>query len=567
MSQSHLPNISSLLPSSDQLRKYDRSLLYKDFFAGVTVAVVLIPQVMAYAVLAGLPPVFGLYSAFLATAVAALWGSSRHLSTGPVALVSFLVFTALVPLARPESPEFITLAVTLAFMIGLTQLLMGVFKLGFIMTYISHSVIAGFTTAAAIVITTTQVPTIFGFSIANRESVFLNMIEIARSLPTLHLPTLVVGGISIVLIVTLKRAASRAFPSALVAVVLGIAVSFALDLESMGVSVLGHIKTGLSVPAIPDVGPDKLIALLPSALIISIVGFLEAFAVSKAIAAKTRQRIDVNRELVGQGMGNLASGLFRGYPVAGSFSRSAVNFSAGGVTAVASVFVSVFVLFTILFLTPFLYYLPRAVLGAIVIAALLDLVEFSKFRETFRLSGSDGIVITVTFIFALLMRPENAILIGILVSLILFLRKTITAKVVECVFHFDEERFYKLEDHNRIREFSNILILRVDMSVFFANANNIAEQIEDYVERKGPGLESMVVNFSGVNYVDVSGCEVLAELFEDLKAKGITIYSMYRKEQVREIMEKAGLNKQLVFLHDIKGFKREFIIQKNRNIQ
>lgn len=566
MSQSHFPTIASLLPSVEFLRNYDRSILYKDLFAGATVAVVLIPQVMAYAALAGLPPVYGLYSAFLAAAVGAIWGSSWHLSTGPVALVSFLVFTALVPIAKPETPEFILLAVALAFMIGLAQLLMGVFKLGFIMTYISHSVIAGFTTAAAIVITTTQIPTLFGFAIENRESVFLNVIEIGKSFSALHLPTLVVGGISIALIVTLKRAASKAFPSALVAVVLGIAISFAVDLESMGVAVLGHIRAGLSVPSIPDFGFDKLIGLLPSTLVISIVGFLEAFAVSKAIAAKTRQRIDVNRELVGQGMANLASGLFKGYPVAGSFSRSAVNFSAGGVTAVASVFVSLFVLFTILFLTPLLYYLPRAVLGAIIIAALLDLIEFSKFRETFRLSGSDGIVITVTFIFALLMRPENAILVGILVSLILFLRKTITAKVVECVFHFDEERFYKLEDHNRIREFPNILILRVDMSIFFANANNIAEQIEDYVERKGPGLESMVVNFSGVNYVDVSGCEVLAELFEDLREKGVTIYSMYRKEQVREIMEKAGLNKQLVFLHDIKGFKREFIIQKNRNI-
>ncbi len=327
------------------------------------------------------------------------------------------------------------------------------------------------------------------------------------------------------------------------------------------------INAKISLPSIPQISFGHLLALLPSALIISIVGFLEAYAVGKSISAKSKQRIDVNQELIGQGLANLASSVFKGYPIAGSFSRTAVNFSAGAVTAISSVFVSLFVLITILFLTPLLYFLPKAILSAIVIAALVDLIEFSKFRETFNLSGTDGIVIATTFLFSFILKPEDAIFIGILVSLILFLRKTIVADVVELVFIMDEERFKKLNHENGLKEFQNIVILRIDMSIFFANAHNITDQIEKIVARKGKELEHIVINFSGVNYVDVSGCETLNELFDDLNAKGLKIYSMYRKQQVRDIMRKSGIQDHLTMLHDIKGFKHEFIVQKNVNFK
>lgn len=558
----------TFFPFLTWLGNYDRGMLFKDFVAGVTVTVVLIPQVMAYASLAGLPPVYGLYAAFLGTAVAALWGSSRHLSSGPVALVSFLTLTALIPLAKPESPEFIALAIILALIIGLTQLLMGVFKLGFIMNFISHSVIAGFTTAAAIIIASTQIPGLFGFPVERHEFVFLNFYEIFRSLPETHLLTLLIGAVSIGFVILTKKRVSKAFPAGLIIMTAGITVSYLLDLEARDVAVVGQIDARLSLPTVPQISFGEVLALLPSALIISIVGFLEAYAVSKSIGSKTKQKIDVNQELIGQGLGNLAAGIFKGYPIAGSFSRTAVNFSAGAVTGISSVFVSVFVFITIMFFTPLLYYLPRAILSAIVIAALVDLIEFSKFRETFKLSGTDGIVITATFLFSFILKPDDAIFIGIVVSLVLFLRKTIVADVVELVFHMEDERFRKLSFGNQIKEFPNILILRVDMSIFFANAHNIVDQIEELVARKGERLEHIVINFSGVNYVDVSGCEMVNELFAELSERGLQIYSMYRKKQVRDIMRKAGVqDNYLTMLHDIKGFKKEFIIQKNPNFQ
>ncbi len=567
MSRKESSTLSKFFPFISWFKDYSRSDLFKDFVAGLTVVVILIPQVMAYAILAGLPPVHGLYAAFLGTAVAALWGSSRHLSTGPAALVSFLTLTALIPLANPEteSAHFVALAIIFALIIGVIQLLMGIFKLGFIMNFISHSVISGFVTAAAIIIAATQIPSLFGFEILKHEYVFLNFYEIIVDIPQANLPTVAIGLISVFLIIFAKKRLSKSFPAALIVMVVGILLSYLFDFESHGVSVIGAVDASISLPTIPQISVRNVLELLPSALIIAVIGFVEGYAISSAISTKSKQKINVNQELIGQGLANIASSIFKGYPIAGSFARSAINYSAGAVSGISSVFVSIFVLITILFFTPLLFFLPKAILSAVVIAALVNLIEFSKFRETFNLSGTDGIVITVTFLFSFLLKPDDAIFIGIAVSLILFLRKTITADVVEQVFVMEEERFRKITFGVQKRLFENILILRIDMSIFFANAKNIVEQIEELVEEKGEPLEYLVINFSSVNYVDVSGCEMLNELFDEIREQGIKVYMMYRKQQVRDIMRKSGMSDKLIRMKDIKGFKKEFIIQKNPN--
>lgn len=567
MSLEDIINTKKLFPFLSWLKDYDRSKLYKDFIAGLTVVVVLIPQGMANANLAGLPPVYGLYAALFGTAVASLWGSSRHLLTGPVALASFLTLTALIPLAKPETPEFIGLAIILALIIGIIQLLLGTFKLGFIMNFISHSVIAGFTTAAAIIIASTQIPGLLGFDIDKHEFVFLNFYEILTALPTSSLATAILGLFCVFFIIYTKKKFSKAFPAGLFLMTAGILTSYFFDFEKNGIAVIGDINAHISLPTIPKLSSADVFKLLPSALIISIVGFLEAYAISKSVSTQSRQKIDVNQELIGQGLGNIASSIFKGYPISGSFSNTAVNYAAGAVSGISAVFVSLFVLLIILFFTPLLYFLPKTILSAIVIAALVDLIEFGKFRETFKLSGADGIVITLTFVFSFILKPDDAIFIGIVVSLVLFLRRTIVADVVELVFVMEEERFQTITFGNENRLFENIMILRIDMSIFFANATKIVQQIEDLVAKKGNQLEHIVINFSGVNYVDVSGCDELNELFEELNHRGIKIYSMYRKKQVRDIMRKSGIQNKLIMLHDIKGFKKEFIIQKNKNFQ
>ncbi|MDH3492383.1 MAG: SulP family inorganic anion transporter [Acidobacteriota bacterium] len=559
--------IETIFPFLAWLKGYSTKDLSKDFLAGLTVVIVLIPQVMAYASLAGMPPVHGLYAAFLGTAAAALWGSSRHLSTGPAAVVSFLVLTALIPLAKPESAEFVTLAIILALMVGIFQILMGVFRLGFLMNFVSHSVIGGFTTAAAIIIAATQIPALFGFSIEQHEIVLQNFFEIVRSLPSTHLLSAAIGLVSVAIIIVSKRFISKAFPSGLIVMAGGIVLSYTLGLEADGVAVIGSIDAALSMPSVPYVSSAQFLALIPNALIIAVIGFLEGFAISKSISEKSKQKIAVNQELIGQGIGNIASSLFRGYPIAGSFSRTAVNYAAGAVTGLSSVFASIFVLLTILLFTQYLYYLPKTILSAIVIAALVDLIEFSKFRQTFNLSGTDGIVITTTFVIAFLSKPDTAIFIGIATSLILFLRKTIAVKVVPIYFDFQNERFEKIEMYGGPRDFPNLLMLQVDMSIYFGNVYGIRDQILDLVAMKGPQLEHVVISFGSVNYFDVSACEVFAELFEDLDKKGLKVYTMYRKHQVEEIFRNSGLEDKTIRLRDIKGFKKEFIIQRNPGFQ
>lgn len=556
----------TIFPFIEWFDGYGSRELSKDFFAGLTVVIVLIPQVMAYASLAGLPPVHGLYAAFLGTAAAALWGSSRHLSTGPAAVVSFLVLTALIPLAKPESPQFVTLAIILALMVGVIQILMGFFRLGFLMNFVSHSVIGGFTTAAAIIIAATQLPGLFGYTIDKHEVVLQNIVEIITSFPQTNPLAAVIGLSGVAFIILGKRLISKAFPGALIVMAGGTLLSYYFDLESQGIPVIGKIEAALTMPSIPYVSSAQFLKLIPSALIIAVIGFLEGFAISKSISEKSRQKIAVNRELVGQGIGNIASSLFRGYPIAGSFARTAVNYTAGAVTGMSSVFASLFVLLTLLLFTQYLYFLPRTILSAIVISALVDLIEFSKFRETFNLSGTDGIVITVTFLFAFLSKPDTAIFVGIAVSLILFLRKTISVKTLEVFFDLDLERFVEPFESDDFRDFPEILIVRIDMSIFFGNVYAIADQIRDLAAAKGANLRHVVINFTSVNYVDVSACEVFGELFDDLIGGEKRIYTMYRKRQVEDIMRAAGLEVRTVRLRDIKGFKKEFIIQRNPNV-
>ncbi len=560
------PELWQIFPFLGWLENYGKPELTKDFIAGLTVVIVLVPQVMAYATLAGLPPVHGLYAAFLGTAAAALWGSSRHLSTGPAAVVSFLVLTSLVPLAKPESPQFIALAIVLALMVGVIQLLMGVFKLGFLMNFVSHSVISGFTSAAAIIIAATQVPGLLGFRIEKHEIVFENFFEILNMIPDTHLLSALVGLCGVLFIVFTRRKISKSFPAALIVMAVGIGLSFMLDFEGRGIKVLGKIDAALSMPTMPYVSFPQFVKLVPQAVIIAVIGFLEGFAISKSISAKSKQKLDINQELVGQGMGNVASSLFKGYPVAGSFARSAVNYAAGAVTGFSSVFASIFVLLTILLFTPYLYYLPRTILSAIVIAALIDLIEFSKFRETFNLSGTDGIVITTTFLFAFLTKPDTAIFVGMGVSLILFLRKTIAVTVIPMVFDLDTERFMKLADYNAIKDFPNLLVIQVDMSIYFGNVYSIREQIMELVAEKEEDLEHVLFSFSGVNYFDVSACEVFDEMFDDLHRKNLKVYTMYRKEQVEEIFRASGIEDKTIRLRDIKGFKKQFIIQRNPKV-
>lgn len=311
-----------MMPFLSWMRTYNTEKAVADLLAGLTVAVVLVPQAMAYAMLAGLPPVYGLYAGLIGAGVAALFGSSTQLSTGPVAIVSFLVLTSLAPLATPETAEYIALAVLLALLVGVIQFAMGAFRLGFIMNFVSHSVIVGFSSAAAIIIASTQLPSLLGVTVAQHEFVFETFYALLKAVPETHLPTLLVGMVSVIGILLMKRI-HKAFPSALLVVVLSILASVYFDFQALGISVVGAVPSGIPLPTLPELSFASIFSLAGTAIVISIIGFMEAFAIAKSLAAKRKEKINVNQELIGQGLANMLVSLFKGYPVSGSFSRSA----------------------------------------------------------------------------------------------------------------------------------------------------------------------------------------------------------------------------------------------------
>ena len=340
-----------LLPFLSWLKGYGFAAFRGDLLAGITVAVVLIPQSMAYAMLAGLPPVYGLYAAVVPPLIAALWGSLRQLATGPIAILSLLVLTTLSTMAEPGSEEFIQLAFLLAFMVGVLYLLIGLFNLGLIMSFISHSAVKGFTSAAALIIVSTQLPHLVGLTVERHEYILPTLIGIIKGLLTLHVPTFAVGLVSFILIYGLKRV-KETIPAGLIALVLTTSAVYIFDLHKFGIAIVGKSPSGLPGFHIPLFDFRTMSALFGSAVVIAFVSFAETYSVSKAIASKTKQKVSVDQEFVGQGLANLLGSFFQSYPVSGSFSRTALNYAAGSRTGLSSVVSALMVALALLFLTP-----------------------------------------------------------------------------------------------------------------------------------------------------------------------------------------------------------------------
>lgn len=528
-----------LFPFLSWMRLYTKEKGMADFSAGLTVAVVLIPQAMAYALLAGLPPVYGLYAGLAGSIIASLWGSSSQLATGPVAIVSFLVLTSLSPLAPPESVEFIALAVFLAFIVGVIQLAMGSFRLGFIMNFVSHAVVVGFSSAAAIIIASTQIPNLLGISIGQHEFVFETFVEIAQHLPAANIPTLLVGIATIASLLFLKKI-HKAFPAALLVVVTSILATVWFGLESLGVEVVGAVPSGIPFPTLPALSLESLSGLIGTGIVISIIGFMEAFAIAKTLALQTKEKIDVNQELIGQGLANIAVSFFKGYPVSGSFSRSAVNSLAGAKTGMAGVFVSLFVLLTLLFLAPSLYHLPKAVLAGIVIIAVIGLISVRQFVHLWKTNRTDGIVACVTFASAFIMKPDYAIFIGIILSLVLFLWKSMNPHIAVVGRNAGRNAFADMAEDPAAVACPFITIVRPDRALYFANIENAVRGIEQAVATHHP--KTLIIDAEAVNFIDASAIETLGHFIAEQREKGLVVLFVNLKTDVRMTLVRSGMD-------------------------
>ncbi|WP_018864155.1 SulP family inorganic anion transporter [Thioalkalivibrio sp. ARh3] len=638
-----------------------------DLIAGISVALVLIPQSMAYAQLAGLPPVYGLYASLLPVMVAALWGSSHQLATGPVAVVSLLTASALVPLAAEGSSEFIALAIALALIVGVIQLVMGLFKLGALVSFISHPVIVGFTNAAAIIIGLSQLNKLLGVPIDTSGHFLLGLWGVVLELGNTHWPTLAFGLGAIAIMVGMKRVAPK-IPGVLVAVVVTILVSWLVGYERKadttldqiapaelvelaqqieekrgqvsdlddrvreleieiqeaarvdapalrfqqeqaelereelraelaplreelrsvtlrrlpatddeperfiaddhlsdaeraraertawriervdgddvalngGGAVVGNVPQGLPSISAPEMTFGTITTLLTTAFVIALVGFTEAIAIAKAMAARTGQRLDPNRELMGQGLANISGGFTQGYPVSGSFSRSAVNLNSGARTGMASVFTAVIIGIALLFLTPLIYHLPQSVLAAIIMMAVVGLINFKAIKHAWVANKHDGAAAIVTFVATLAMAPnlDYGILMGAGLAIVLYLYRTMQPRVCELARYDDgtlrEAQRYGLETNEKVG------LMRFDGSLYFANVPYFEDAVLDLVARN-PQARYLIVVGKGINEIDASGEEVIHQLVHRLKARGITLVFAGVKAQVMEVMQRTGL--------------------------
>ena len=647
-----------------------RQAVRADLIAGATVAMVLIPQSMAYAQLAGLPAYYGLYAAFLPVLVGAMWGSSHQLATGPVAMVSLLTGSALAQFAAPGTEQFIALAILLALMVGIMELVMGLFRLGAIVNFLSHPVIVGFTNAAAIIIALSQFNKLLGVHSARSDRFLADVWDVVLRIGDTHWPTLAMGLLALAVMLLVRRY-QPVWPGVLIAVALTTTLSWAIDFErnttaspvafrdpqvrnvidslialtarsaelrtgvagksaeidaltasngadhprlimlsadleflrlelraveaehrvrfaevrrlrftgvkdpadtpgfqlasttpageytdgerwiisridngrvtlAGGGEVVGAIPTGIPQPALPQFDWNTLLKLLPTALIIALIGFMEAISIAKSMATRTRQRIDPDQELVGQGLANIVGCFFQSFPVSGSFSRSAINLATGAVTGLSSVVAGTIVLVTLLLFTPLLYHLPQAALAAIIMLAVASLVNFKALKHAWQAHRHDGIAALVTFVATLSFAPhlDNGLLAGAALAIVLYLYRTMRPRVAVLGRHTDgtlrDARLFNLPTSE------NLIAIRFDGSLFFANVPYFEDVILEQTAQH-PRARYVLVVGDAINELDASGEEMIRHLVQRLRENGVTMVFSGLKRQVLSVMEQTGL--------------------------
>lgn len=547
------------------LRHYQRRDLPGDLMAGLIVAIMLAPQGMAYALLAGLPPQVGLYASVLPLIIYGLLGSSRALAVGPVAIVSLLTAAGLTPLAEPGSVLYLQLALTLALLSGLIQLAMGLARLGFLTNFLSHPVLSGFTTAAALVIGLSQLRHLFGVSVQSGDNFLQTAWQTAVALPQTNWPTLLIGGGSLAILFYFKNHLADLLlrlrvPSGwripliksapLLVVILSTAVVALGQLDqTAGVRVVGDIPAGL--PPLTWAGFDLTVwrTLLPIALAISLVGFTESISVAKALASRRREKVEADQELVALGLANLGASFSGGYPVTGGISRSMVNFSAGANSGLASIITALLIGLTAVLFTPLFYYLPQAVLAAIILAAVAGLVDFYALPHIWKYNKADALSWALTFGAALLINVEMGILVGVVASLALFLWRASRPHVAE-VGLLNGETYRNVLRH-QVKTYPHIIAIRIDESLYFANSRFVEDLVLRLVSER-PQAAHFVLICSAVNFIDASALETLESLIERLESAGVHFYLTDVKGPVMDRLERVGfvekIGRERIFL-------------------
>jgi SulP family sulfate permease len=551
--------IERWVPLIGWLRTYHRGLLTRDVLAAVIVTLMLVPQALAYAMLAGLPPEMGLYASMLPLVLYAIFGSSASLAVGPVAVAALMTASALSSFAAPGSPEYIGAALVLAALSGLILIAMGVLRLGFLVNFLSHPVISGFVTASGILIAISQLKHIFGVEASGH-----NVVELLRALldqwQQVNVITLLIGlGVWAYLWVCRKRlngwltklgmpaswAGLMVKAAPISAVVVTTLLAWGFQLEQRGVDLVGFVPSGLPAITLPSLDQSLWLGLLPAALLISLVGFVESVSVAQTLAAKRRQRIDPNQELIALGMANLGAGVSGGSPVSGGFSRSVVNFEAGAATPLAGAFTALGIVLATLLLTDLLAFLPTATLAATIIVAVGTLIDLPAVKRTWQYSSSDGVAMVATLLLTLLHSVEVGIISGVVLSLGLHLYRTSQPHSAVVGRVPGTEHFRNVKRH-QVETDEHVAMLRIDESLYFANARYLEDTVMALAARS-PSIKHIVLTCQAVNVIDASALESLEAINGRLKDAGAMLHLAEVKGPVMDRLTHTA------FYHELTG--------------
>ena len=541
-------NLKKYIPILDWLPNYKKEWFKGDLGAGLTVGIMLIPQGIAYAMIAGLPPIYGLYTAMIPQIVYAIFGTSRQLAVGPVAMDSLIVASGVVALAQIGTEHFIEFAILLAFMMGVLQVLFGFFKLGFLVNFLSRPVISGFTSAAALIIGLNQLKHLLGVQIVRDNRIHILIFEAFQQVKEINWITFSIGLFSILILIFFKRITNK-IPAALIVVILGIVFVRVFHLDQSGVQILGEIPKGLPDFTIPKFEKSTLINLFPIALTLSFIAFLEAISVAKAIELKhDNYKVNPNQELIAIGLGNIVGSFFQTYPATGGLSRTAVNNQVGAKTPLAAIISGLIVGFTLLFLTPVFYYLPKAVLGAIIVVAVFGLLDFSVPKQLLNYSKRELIILNTTLIVTATIGIKEGILIGVILSLAMLIYRStkphfaVLGQVPDTHFYRNVNRFEGL-----LKTTEDVLIVRFDAQLYFANISFFKDKLEEFVFNKGKKLRLIIIDGESINSIDSSGIYMLKDLINKYKKLNIEIAFSGMKGPVRDVLEKSGIMKKISY--------------------
>lgn len=553
--------MNKIFPILNWLPNYKTTFLRGDLLAGLTIGIILIPQGIAYAIIAGLPPIYGLYTALIPQLIYTIFGTSRWMSTGPTALDSLILASSISALAIVGNEHYIVTVLAITLLTGIFQLILGVFKLGFIMNFVSKPVLTGFVTAAAVIIALSQFRDLFGINAPRSNQIQYILSGLYNNFESLHWHSLVIGVFAILIIYGLQKI-NKKLPGQLIVIILGIAVMALAYNYLSDVEIVKTIPKGLPSFAIPELNYDLFLKLMPVALTLSFTGFLQATSISKSLQ-EADSKLDTNKELIALGSSNFIGSFFSAYVSTGSFSRSAVNKEAGANTPLANVFAALFILITLLFLTPLFYYLPKPVLAAIIITAVIKLIKIEQIKFLWNTNKKDFIMMLITFLITLTFGIKEGIIVGVLVSIFVVIFESskphmaVLGKVPGTTY------FYRnIDRFDDVHTDDDILIVRFDAQLYFANVNYFREKLDRLVNLKGKKLQLIVIAAGAIHNIDSTGIATLDDIITKYHKRGIKIYFTDIKGPVRDyftvskLIDKIGVENCFMHVQDAIEFYR-----------